>query len=106
VFKTFILDVDSDGNRLSAILDQPLEFLDNAPVPHSAMVLGMNARFRHKAYRPIVKALVRTAGEDSLDDLMLEPREVQKSPSLTLMEKCLAILISIRSYHPRGNFVW
>jgi hypothetical protein len=97
VFKTFIPDVDSDGNRLSAILDQPLEFFDGAPVPHSAMVLGMNARFRRKAYRPIIKALVRTAGEDSLDDLMLEPREVQKSPSLTLMEKCLAISISVRS---------
>jgi hypothetical protein len=97
VFKTFIPDVDSDGNRLSAILDQPLEFLDGAPLPHSSMVHGMNARFRRKAYRPIIKALVRTAGEDSLDDLMLEPREVQKSPSLTLMEKCLAISISVRS---------
>jgi hypothetical protein len=79
VFKTYILNVDSGGNRLSAILDQPLEFFDGAPVPHSAMVLGMNARFRRKAYRPIIKALVRTAGEDSLDDLMLEPRELQKS---------------------------
>jgi hypothetical protein len=97
VFKTFIPDVNSDGSRLSAILDQPLEFLDGAAVPHSAMVLGMNARFRCKAYRPIIKALMRTAGEDSLDDLMLEPREVQKSPSLTLMEKCLAISISVRS---------
>ena len=28
---------------------------------------------------------------------MLELREVQKSPSLTLMEKCLAISISVRS---------
>ena len=37
------------------------------------------------------------AGEDSLDDLMLEPREVQKSASLTLMEKCLAISTSLRS---------
>jgi len=97
VFKTFIPDVDSDGNRLSAILDQSLEFLDGAPLPQSSMVLGMNARFRRKAYRPIIKALVQTAGEDSLDDLMLEPREVQKSPSLTLMEKCLAISISVRS---------
>jgi len=97
VFKTFIPDVDSDGNRLSAILDQSLEFLDGAPLPHSSMVLGMNARVRRKAYRPIIKALVRTAGEDSLDDLMLEPREVQKSPSLALMEKCLAISISVRS---------
>ena len=104
VFKTFIPDVDSNGNRLSAILDQSLEFLDQSlefldgtPVPHSAMMLGMNARFKRKAYRPIIQALVRTAGEDSLDDLMLEPREVQKSPSLTLMEKCLAISISVRS---------
>ena len=97
VFKTFIPDVDSDGNRLSAILDQPLQFFEGAPVPHSAVVLGMNARFRRKAYRPIIKALVQTAGEDSLDDIMLEPREVQKSPSLTLMEKCLAISISVRS---------
>ena len=97
VFKTFIPDVDSDGNRLSAILDQPLEFLDGAPVLHSAMMLGMNARFKRKAYRPIIKALVQTAGEDWLDDLMLEPREVQKSPSLTLMEKCLAISNSVRS---------
>ena len=97
VFKTFIPDVDSDGNRLSAILDQSFEFLDGAPVPYSAMMLGMNARFKRKAYRPIIKALVRTAGEDSLDDLMLEPRQVQKSPFLTLMEKCLAISILVRS---------
>jgi hypothetical protein len=97
VFKTFIPDVDSDGNRLSAILDQSLEFLDGASLPDSAMVLGMNARFRRKAYRPIIKALVQTAGEDSLDDLLLEPREVQKSPSLTLMEKCIAISIPVRS---------
>ena len=43
VFKTFIPDVDFDGNRLSAILDQPLEFLDDAPLPDFAMVFGMDA---------------------------------------------------------------
>ena len=97
MFKTFIPDVDSDGNRLSAILDQPSEFLDGATVPDSAVVVGLSARFRRKAYRPIIKTLVQTAGEDSLDDLMLEPRAVQTGPFFTLMEKCMTISIPVRS---------
>jgi len=97
VFKTFMPDVDPDGNRLSAILDQPSEFLDGATIPHSAVVVGLSARFRRKAYRPIIKTLVQTVGEDSLDDLVLEPREVQKGASFTLMEKCMTISIPVRS---------
>ncbi|KIM36160.1 hypothetical protein M413DRAFT_31913 [Hebeloma cylindrosporum] len=96
VFKTYTPDVDSDGNRLSAILDQGLEG-KGAPLPNSALIREMTTRFRRKSQKPIIKALVQTAGADSLDALVLEPRDAQKRPSLTLMEKCLSISILVRS---------
>jgi len=108
VFKTFIPDVDSDDNRLSVILDQALEFLDGVPIPHSAMVLGMDAQFRRKAYGAIIKALVQTAGEDSLDDLVLEPREVQKHSLSYTYGKVSGYFNfgAILFYHPRRNCIW
>jgi hypothetical protein len=92
VFKTFISDVDSNGNRLSALLDQ---FLDETPLLDSAAVIGMNSRFGRQAYNSDLNSLIKAVTGDCLDDHVLEPREVQKGPSFTLMEKCMTISISV-----------
>lgn len=95
LFKTFIPDVDSDGNRLSAVLDQAMELPDGTPqaLLDSVEGGGMNSA----SYTSDLKSLAKTVTKISLDDLVLEPREVQRGFPFTLMEKCMTISIPVRS---------